>query len=69
MLTLKVDGMSCDHCKTTITNAIHAVDAEAGVQIDLKHGLVNVRSHAASDSIKAAIKDSGFDVVQSNSSH
>ncbi len=63
MLTLKVDGMSCDHCKKTITHAIQAVDAEAGIQIDLAQGLVNVQSRAAAESIKSAIEDSGFEVV------
>ncbi len=65
MLTLKVEGMSCDHCKKTITNAIQSVDAQAGVQIDLAQGLVNVQSRAAADSIKAAIVDSGFEVLGS----
>lgn len=64
MLTLKVDGMSCDHCKKTITNAIHAIDSQAGVQIDLALGLVNVQSRAAADSIKSAITDSGFEITQ-----
>jgi copper chaperone len=63
MLTLKVDGMSCNHCVQTITNAIYAVDAEAGVQVDLTQGLVNVKSRAATESIKSAINDSGFDVM------
>lgn len=68
MLTLKVDGMNCDHCKKTITNAIHAVDSQAGVQIDLAQGLVNVNSRAAAESIKSAIIDSGFEVVGTSAS-
>lgn len=63
MLTLKVDGMNCDHCKRTITTAIHAIDAQAGVQIDLAQGLVNINSRAAAESIKTAITESGFEVV------
>jgi copper chaperone len=69
MLTLKVEGMSCDHCKRTITSAVHGVDAEAGVQVDLAQGLVNVRSHAAAESIKAAIIASGFDVTHEAHTH
>ncbi len=63
MLTLKVDGMTCEHCKKTITDAIHTVDAEAGVQIDLEQGIVNVQSRAASNAIKSAITNSGFEVI------
>ncbi|MBC7661016.1 MAG: heavy-metal-associated domain-containing protein [Chitinophagaceae bacterium] len=63
MITLKVDGMSCDHCIQTITNAIHTVDAQAGVHIDLKQGIVNVQTRAAEESITTAITDTGFDVT------
>ncbi|MES2744802.1 MAG: cation transporter [Bdellovibrionota bacterium] len=69
MLTLKVEGMSCDHCTRTITSAIHAIDAEAGVQVDLTQGLVNVHSRAASESIKAAIIDSGYEITHESHTH
>lgn len=68
MLTLKVDGMSCGHCTRTITSAIHAIDSEADVQIDLAQGLVSIQSRATAEAIKTAIADSGFEVVGTASS-
>jgi len=65
MLTLKVEGMSCDHCKKTITQAIHTVDAEAGVQVDIAQGIVNIQSRAAVEAIKSAITESGYEVMNS----
>ncbi len=63
MLTLKVDGMTCQHCSKAITQAIQSIDKEAGVQVDLSQGLVNIQSHAPAKIIRAAVEAEGYEVI------
>ncbi|NDI37202.1 copper ion binding protein [Chengkuizengella sediminis] len=62
--TLKVEGMSCNHC----VNAIESTLKEMGVKgsVDLKNGSVEVNyeeSNINLEAIKEAIEEQGYDVV------
>ncbi|MFC0212759.1 copper chaperone CopZ [Paenibacillus chartarius] len=64
-VTLKVQGMSCDHCVRAVEGAVKELGA-AG-KVDLAAGQVNVQFDPAVvslDKIKEAIEDQGYDVVQ-----
>jgi copper chaperone len=64
---LKVKGMSCQHCVMSVTKALNQLDGIKNVQIDLAKGEVrfdNTKS-VASDRIRQAITDAGYEVVQS----
>jgi copper chaperone len=64
MLTLKVSGMTCDHCTRAVSEAVQSVDPEAQVQVELATGLVKVESsgnHRAE--LVQAIEDAGYSVV------
>ena len=41
-IEFKVEGMSCQHCVSAVTNAIRERDAGAQVQVDLAAGKVVV---------------------------
>ncbi|MFC4598012.1 cation transporter [Cohnella hongkongensis] len=61
--TLKVEGMSCQHCVSSVEGALKEIGA-AG-KVDLKNGLVEVTYEegvTTLDKIKAAIEDQGYDV-------
>lgn len=63
MLTLKVSGMTCDHCTRTVSEAVHGVDPAAHVQVELATGLVKVESsgnHHAE--LVQAIEEAGYSV-------
>ena len=65
-ITIKVDGMSCEHCVKSVTSAVSALSGVSGVQVDLKSGIVSLEHDPAAaplGTIKAAIEDQGFDVV------
>ena len=62
MLTLKVSGMSGLRSRSQIIEAVHAIDGEANVQVDLENGIVNVQSYASILAIRAAIEKSGHEV-------
>jgi len=63
MLRYQVNGMSCGHCVKTITNAIHAVDPAAKVDIDLQAKDVAIETTALPESIVKAIEDAGYEVM------
>lgn len=63
-VTLKVEGMSCGHCVSSVEGALRTVGA-AG-KVDLANGTVQVEFDETSvslDKIKAAIEDQGYDVA------
>ena len=62
---LKVKGMSCQHCVTSVTKALNQLDGIKNVQVDLAKGEVrfdNTKS-LASDRIQKAITDAGYEVI------
>ena len=66
MTTLKVKGMSCQHCVMSVTKALSQLEGIQNVQVDLAKGEVrfeNTKS-VASDQIAKAIVDAGYEVVQ-----
>ncbi|MEU1000142.1 heavy-metal-associated domain-containing protein, partial [Streptomyces tibetensis] len=47
--TYAVSGMSCGHCKATLTEVIGELDGVRGVEVDLDTGHVTVTSAAEPD--------------------
>jgi copper chaperone len=64
MLTLKVGGMTCSHCTSAVTRAIHSVDPEAPVVVDLATGRVEVESDKSRAELARVIEEAGFSVEQ-----
>lgn len=63
MLKLKVAGMSCGGCASSVTQAVSAAAPGAKVSVDLKSGEVTVDADAQKETIVSAIEDAGYDVV------
>lgn len=65
-LDLKVEGMSCGHCKASVEKAVTAVEGVAQVDVDLAGKKVSI-SYAPGktnpDALKKAITDQGYQVV------
>ena len=65
-ISLKVDGMSCEHCVKAVTNAVSGISGTADVKVDLKGGTASFSydpAIAPLDTIKAAIVEEGFTVA------
>jgi copper chaperone len=64
--TLKVEGMSCDHCVKAVTNALSGMSGVADVVVSLKDKTASF-SHdpalASIEAITAAITEEGFEVI------
>jgi copper chaperone len=64
--TLKVNGMSCEHCVMAVNKALASIDGVADIAVSLKDGTASF-SHdpvkAPIAAITAAITDEGFEVA------
>jgi len=63
--SLKVKGMSCQHCVMSVTKALGQLDGVKNVQVDLAKGEVRFDNtkEIASNRIEKAIRDAGYEVV------
>lgn len=64
MYELTVENMTCGHCVSAVTEAVHTIDPAAFVEVDLKGKHVKVNSASALELIKAAIVDAGYPVTR-----
>lgn len=64
MRVFDVKGMTCGHCVKAVTNAVHEVDADARVDVDLASGTVRVESKMSSVSIGHAIEEAGYETTE-----
>lgn len=65
MYELQVEGMSCGHCVSRVTQAVQALDSGAKVDVDLKSKTVRIHSGANLDAVTAAITEAGYPVTAS----
>lgn len=61
MLTYRIEDMTCGHCASTITKAVHAVDDGAHIEVDLARHLVHIEpAEADSQTLSKAIAKAGY---------
>lgn len=66
MIKLKVDGMSCEHCKSAVERALSEVLGVEDVEVSLDGGFAVVRGSADPDRLVEAVKEAGYEAkVQS----
>lgn len=63
--TYAVSGMSCGHCKATLTKAIGELDGVTEVGVDLATGQVTVTSAAEPDDtlIAEVVDEAGYELT------
>jgi copper chaperone len=63
-LTYSVPGISCEHCRTAISEEVAAVSGVESVEVDLERKLVSVTGRGVDGGeVRAAIDDAGYDVA------
>ncbi|MDR2833111.1 MAG: copper ion binding protein [Streptococcaceae bacterium] len=63
---LKVEGMSCNHCVQSVTQALSDLPSVNNIQVDLEGKTASFEfddSFVRIDTAKEAIEDQGYDVV------
>ncbi|HUP89861.1 MAG TPA: cation transporter [Longimicrobiales bacterium] len=61
--TLKVTGMSCEHCVRAVTNALKSTDGVSDASVDLKAGRAVVEYEESKTTPRAlanAVMDEGY---------
>lgn len=64
MVELKVEGMTCSHCVSAVTQAVRKVDTNARINVDLVASRVWVESTADVNAIATAVTDAGYDILE-----
>ena len=60
-LTYRVEGMTCEHCRASVTEEVAAVPGVEDVAVDLDTKLVRVRGQHVDDrAVRAAIDQAGY---------
>lgn len=66
-VVLKVDGMSCGHCKMTVEKALVATPGVRDAVVDLGAKTVKVtyiEDRAKKEDLEKAVEDAGYEVIQ-----
>lgn len=63
--SLKVEGMTCQHCCTTVKKAVEKTKGVSSAEVNLKNKTIIVTHDESTDidEIKNAIEDQGFDII------
>ena len=62
---IKVEGMTCNHCKSSVEGALNQLDGVNNAAVNLEENNVQVAYEAGKvnfDQMKEAIEDQGYDV-------
>ncbi|PGT81884.1 copper chaperone CopZ [Bacillus sp. AFS040349] len=65
-VTLKVEGMSCQHCVNAVEGSLGKLEGVSTVKVELDKGTVNIDfdpEKVTKDKMKDAIEDQGYDVL------
>lgn len=63
---IKIDGMSCQHCVKTVTDAMVDLDGVSQVKVNLKKGEAKIKFEKGRldlEQLKTAIVTAGFEFV------
>ena len=64
MATIKIKGMTCNHCVMTVTKALNEIDGVENVKVDLEKGEAFFEGKPIDmDLVREKIKKAGYEVV------
>lgn len=63
--SIKVAGMTCQHCVNSVTEEVTRIDGVSSVTIDLATGTVDIESASelSSAELESAVEEAGYEVV------
>jgi copper chaperone len=62
--TIKIEGMSCNHCVMAVKNALSEIVGVSSINVELENKKAIVEGKNLSDeNLKEAIEDAGYDVI------
>ncbi|MFK5997113.1 MAG: heavy-metal-associated domain-containing protein [Rhodobacterales bacterium] len=64
MTKFSIPDMTCGHCKKTVEETIHRLDAKAGIEIDLEKHLAAVATSVDAQQLISALDHAGYPAQQ-----
>ena len=62
--TMKIKGMTCEHCVNNVTNAINKVaGASAKVSLKDKEAIISYDRELSNIELRKAVEDAGYEVI------
>ncbi|MEJ2173424.1 MAG: cation transporter [bacterium] len=61
--TLKVSGMTCNHCVSAVTKALAKVPGVESADVSLEKAQAVVKGSANAQALIAAVKEEGYDAA------
>jgi copper chaperone len=61
LIQFNIPQMSCTHCVKAVTQAVHEVDPQAKVDVDLASKHVNIDTQADRQKIVESLADAGYE--------
>jgi copper ion binding protein len=63
--TLKIEGMSCDHCVAHVKEALEGINGVTSAQVNLKakNAVIEHADKVSADVLKAAIDEAGYQAL------
>jgi copper chaperone CopZ len=58
-----VEGMTCEHCKASVTEEVSEVAGVQDVQVDLASGRMTVLGDPEDAAVRSAVDEAGYRVV------
>jgi len=63
-ITIKIDGMSCQHCVAAVKKAVDAIDGVSSSNVEVGSATVNFdESKTGSNAISGAIQSAGYKII------
>lgn len=63
MTTIRIKGMSCQHCVASVTKALEGLPGISNVTVNLDKGEATYQGDVNHDLAKEAIEKTGFEVI------
>mgnify|MGYP001141554817 CR=1 FL=1 len=64
MATIKINGMTCDHCVMAVTRALNEIEGIEDVKVDLEKGEAFFEGKPIDmDLVREKVKRAGYEVV------
>ena len=60
MIEFSIPAISCGHCARAVTQAVHEVDPQAEVRVDVSAKQVQVQTQATRSAVAAALTEAGY---------
>lgn len=63
--TVRIEGMTCEHCRNRVERAVNRIDgAAARVNLKKKQAVISMERMVSDEEIRTAIENAGYTVIE-----